>query len=276
MKLKQGLIITFSLLILKGYSQNRDSTNYNYKAVYKHFYQNDSLDNDSKKEEFMVLNLNSKTSKFSSLGKHIKDSLFSYYKNKPRTDENFYEFRSKVPKMHHTYTIIQNLSNKEIKFLEKIGTDKFYYEENIDRNWNILTETKVILGYEAQKAKIKYGGRNYTAWFTEEIPIPSGPYKFGGLPGLIVQIEDDKNHYVFQLESFERLKNQTSNFLIIQDYLKVEKDKFIKLKRGYNSNPFAIMEQSGMSFSFEKGDKEKLMLQHKKKLQKFNNPIELQ
>lgn len=48
-------------------------------------------------------------------------------------------------------------------------------------------ETIQILNFKAQKATAKYGGRKWTAWFCQEIPIPNGPYKFGGLPGLIVK-----------------------------------------------------------------------------------------
>lgn len=54
--------------------------------------------------------------------------------------------------------------------------------------WNILDETKKIHNYTCQKAETTFRGRNYEAWFTTDIPIPDGPWKFRGLPGLIVYI----------------------------------------------------------------------------------------
>jgi len=45
----------------------------------------------------------------------------------------------------------------------------------------------------------EYGGRNWTGWYTEEISIPDGSYVFCKLPGLIVEIEDDKKDYSFKL-----------------------------------------------------------------------------
>lgn len=61
--------------------------------------------------------------------------------------------------------------------------------------WNIGTEKKNILDITCAKATTSYSGRDYIAWFTNEISISDGPYKFTGLPGLIMGIYDTKNHY---------------------------------------------------------------------------------
>lgn len=39
------------------------------------------------------------------------------------------------------------------------------------------------------------GGRQWIAWFTSEIPLSEGPYKFGGLPGLILEVADSEGDY---------------------------------------------------------------------------------
>ena len=62
-------------------------------------------------------------------------------------------------------------------------------------------------GYSAQKAVAEFGGRVWTAWFTKEIPLSDGPYKFSGLPGLIVKLEDDKGDYKFDLMKKIIVKN---------------------------------------------------------------------
>ncbi len=49
-------------------------------------------------------------------------------------------------------------------------------------------------------------GRNYSAWYTFELPLPFGPYKFGGLPGMIVQIQDDEGQFIWVMKGFERVK----------------------------------------------------------------------
>lgn len=67
-------------------------------------------------------------------------------------------------------------------------------EQNINFNWEITQETKKIGSYICHKALLEnFRGRNYEAWFTYDIPVPTGPWKFHGLPGLILEVHDDKD-----------------------------------------------------------------------------------
>lgn len=71
--------------------------------------------------------------------------------------------------------------------------------------WNFSDEdTDPIMGYDCRKATAEFAGRSYTAWFTPEIPLPFGPYKFGRLPGLILKLEDAEQQYIWEAVGFER------------------------------------------------------------------------
>lgn len=65
--------------------------------------------------------------------------------------------------------------------------------------WIQTGHTKNILGYSCHSASCRFRGRDYVAWYTTEIDLPEGPWKFGGLPGLIVEVYDTKHHYHFTL-----------------------------------------------------------------------------
>lgn len=54
------------------------------------------------------------------------------------------------------------------------------------------------------ESNIEIGGRKWAAWFTPDVPLNFGPYKFQGLPGLIVSVSDAKSHYSFMLQGNKR------------------------------------------------------------------------
>lgn len=73
--------------------------------------------------------------------------------------------------------------------------------------WQISKETKDIQGVVVQKARCEHRGRAYTAWFAPSIPINNGPWKLGGLPGLILEAYDDEKEVVFLFKSLQKIQN---------------------------------------------------------------------
>lgn len=56
--------------------------------------------------------------------------------------------------------------------------------------WQLQSQTKLIAGLTCQLATGRFRGREYDAWFCPDIPVPAGPWKLQGLPGLIVEASD--------------------------------------------------------------------------------------
>lgn len=146
--------------------------------------------------------------------------------------------------------------------------------------WKLLKETKNINQYNCQRAEVVYGGRQWTAWFTRDIPINDGPYVFDGLPGLIVDVVDSNNNYHFSL--IEVKKNKSNNVFEKRHAISIDWERYSKLLLNNYSNPTKDFGANGtFSKLFDKEGNEIKMdfrginLKEQKKLRRFNNPIEL-
>ncbi len=103
--------------------------------------------------------------------------------------------------------IIRPIRGEKADLKYRLSTSAFFvYSDSVPTlEWSFCDEaTDSIMGYDCRKATVEFAGRNYTAWFTPEIPLPFGPYKFGGLPGLILKIEDAERQFVWEAKGFER------------------------------------------------------------------------
>ena len=117
---------------------------------------------------------------------------------------------------------------------QSLGKYNAYYTETYPlQQWKMGAETQTILGHRCQKATCHWRGRDYVAWFTSAIPLKSGPWKFGGLPGLIMKIYDTKRLYTWEAVSVEN-----GSFPIYQLEERFFKDsdrkKVLKMQRDWN------------------------------------------
>lgn len=90
---------------------------------------------------------------------------------------------------------------------ERLREYEGYYDEPYpDQQWALTQDTATICGYHCQRAICRFHGRDFEAWFTSEVPIKYGPWKFGGLPGLIVKVYDTDHLYTFECTKVERVR----------------------------------------------------------------------
>jgi GLPGLI family protein len=143
-----------------------------------------------------------------------------------------------------TYKVYTNHKENRIIFTDIQPPNRIQYSENVpEQNWKITTETKEITGYKCQKATCTFRGRDYIAWFTREIPVKEGPWKFNGLPGLIVKVYDMQEHYEFELTAIR--KNSRQITFDEQNYPIVSLKDHIKICRIRIQNPLAYLKNSG-------------------------------
>lgn len=193
--------------------------------------------------------------------------------------------------------IFKNLQNSEVQVLQHFSDKDYVYTEDATTNdWEITEETKEIAGYTTQKATTSFARRNYIAWFTMEIPLQDGPYVFYGLPGLIIELYDENDHYHFMMQSIEKLEDTKIWELPKAKKMTKEKTRELQQKLAKNallSSDYGYMMQktSGISGSISNADgkysykfedksgnkvsKEDLKRMYKAELERSNNPLEL-
>jgi len=118
------------------------------------------------------------------------------------------------------YTRIPHLN--EIPFLLKEAIPKI--------KWKIINEFRKIGDFHCQKAEAEFRGREYTAWFTQDISINAGPWKLHGLPGLIVNVSDSKKEIVFTLKSIKNTKQLINPYFEKSKLISLEEYKIIQKK----------------------------------------------
>lgn len=126
------------------------------------------------------------------------------------------------------------------------STNVYIYEENIpDIKWTILPDKKEIYSYQCQKATTTFLGRSYEAWFTTEIPINNGPWKFGNLPGFILAVEDIQKHYIFNCIEIQPLQKKEAIVKYDWKYVPLSNKELNQLIKRMFDNITQVMESTG-------------------------------
>lgn len=257
------------------FAQEKEVMQYGIQVDYMLTYYPDSNTSDFKIEEMELL-LNDKNSLFRAKKKGIMDSASYDVKqgisnglSRSFIQDNLTNIKYQISKKGNDILTQDEYNLKPDQYLYYIETKDIF-------SWDIKQDTATIANMMCQKAELDFGGRHWVAWFTMEIPISDGPYKFCGLPGLILSIYDSKNYWKFD---FIALANVKRDVVLNYDSQKVphliEKKDFFKEKRYYIDNKMQIEEASGLiSFPDEKSRALSYKVA-KERAQKDNNWIEL-
>lgn len=96
------------------------------------------------------------------------------------------------------FQVFTDLSKPDIYFsnaLSLLAPLVYVKEPRPQHDWQYSDNTKDILGFTCKAASTFFRGRRYTCWYTTEIPLPFGPWKLGGLPGLILEAASEDGAY---------------------------------------------------------------------------------
>jgi GLPGLI family protein len=242
-------------------------------CTYRLTFQPDSTDEKSILTEDMLLYIGDRFSQFQSLNRHLLDSIVVDIESKGGVEywQKTGIHTSSLPKTRFNFKIYKNYPSDKITVLDRIVTEKYRYTEPKNLfNWTITSEKATIAGYNCQKATTEFGGRKYEAWFTSEVPVSEGPYKFSGLPGLIVKVSDTRNHYTFELISLKQPKDPAKIVFPDDRFIPTTKKEFNKGQKDLQDNMAARLGQVVTTNNPEQANR-----RAKERAKKHNNPIEL-
>lgn len=217
-----------------------------HRFIYEYQFKTDSTAAKYEKAE-MVLDINPIEVKFYDYAYAENDSINKLHNNKNSL-------------WNETPAVIRKRNSDENTNFELLN-DYFKYTSTDHIKWKLSSETKRTGQYNLQKATADFGGRSWTAWFNPEIPINEGPYKFRGLPGMVFEISDSQQYFIFKLARSYQLSStyQTIDFLETQMNRKpllVTQKTLNKIKLEFYQDPFHEIRES---FVYRPDEKIQLM-----------------
>lgn len=266
----------------------------------------DSNNKEEVKKEMMLLDIDKNGSSYYSHDKFVADSISrTELENQLKAGGGNISVNRREKPGQVSYKVTKQYPDFKTYLFRSISMDKYKIKEDKKPEWKILPEKQKIGEYNVQKAVTSLGGREWTAWFTMDIPFQDGPYTFYGLPGLIVKIEDATGSHSMVLAGNKTVQTQsTEQELQLPENVKVlglggkeievTKDQFKKAWKAYVNDPTKNMREMMMKSGGEAGTKvafkvktsdgkeisdpsqvfREMEKRTKEVLQKDNNPIE--
>ncbi|MFS4474473.1 GLPGLI family protein [Chryseobacterium sp. T20] len=202
MKKNLSIFFYFLLILIKSQSPKLGSDISILEVKYNFSYIADTLNMESVVSEPMILLTNGKRSVYYSENyKAFSDGFKKQLEIAMKTGSIVEPGKLLQSKVRHSVY----KDHDSLYISNHLGKDFYtFHAENIHWEVDNLTH-KVIQGYTCTKAVAKVGKRRFIAWFTYEIPVYDGPYKFKGLPGLILKVNDENKYFNFELLSLTKM-----------------------------------------------------------------------
>ena len=183
--------------------------------------------------------------------------LDSVSQSKGATKERIDEYRIKEMKNDYFFdqTVLQNEPKGNLTVYSVITPDSYTYAESLPNiDWTLAEESDTVCGYPCKKATGEYGGRSWTVWYTEDIPVTYGPWKLCGLPGLVMSVTDNEG-----IHHFEAIIIRKGTVPITEidatNVISTTREKFIKAKNHFEENPMQNLPVEAISeMSIQKYD----------------------
>ena len=185
------------------------------------------------KTDYLTLMAGKNSSAFYQANKKTYDSIATRNFDYVMATWNDKEARQRMTS-YEVETLFKNFPKGKVTNHTRHSLCSWTYEEDWEKpTWEITDSTSTIGGYECMLAVSDYRGRRWYAWFTPEIAISEGPWKLCGLPGLILEARDEKNHYQYSAMTIKLNPNRDVEYFNYSDRWKTDRITSLKARRKY-------------------------------------------
>ena len=272
------LLVNFFLIVgIVTFAQNK-------RFIYEYKFIPDSTNLEDLKTEMMFLDTTKDGSKYYSYTVFNSDSLMKVDLEKQLAATGSINVKSDMQKGSVRYSVTKTYPDYKINLHCRLGMDAYNISDDRKINWKISSEKEKIGEWNAQKAEADFAGRHWIAWFSTEIPIQDGPYKFRGLPGLIVKVEDKTGSHKMELKGIKNISGDININVWEAKEIVVNSRQFQKVIKEYENDPTKGIKQiqmggtsivltgkDGTSTKIAKDQEDRM----KNQIKKDNNRIEL-
>lgn len=148
---------------------------------------------------------------------------------------SYYFFYPESGRTVNTYRVI----GEEFKLSDKV----------CDNKWTITGEEMKIGVYNCRKATLTKDGREWTAWFTTDLPHRGAPRNFNGLPGVVLQVTDADKEVCWYFNGLvENLEDDILHIKFPERFTTIPVENFGKVVR-----IIAVSEAHGQSYIQQSG-----------------------
>jgi len=222
---------------------------------YDYKYVSDSTNKADVKSDVMLLDIDKNGSKYYSRDKFVADSTMKadIAKQMKGGFGGSINIKRNIKPGTINTTVTKKYPDYSVSFSENIGNTTYKMPEDQKPEWKILPEKQKIGEYNTQKATTNFGSRSWTAWFSTDIPFQDGPYKFYGLPGLIIKIEDKTGSHIMTLIGNKKTEATSEEDIQIPGLttiglggkeIEITKKQFKKAWKDYLVDPTKDMKQT--------------------------------
>lgn len=269
------LLVNFFLIVgIVTFAQNK-------RFIYEYKFIPDSTNLEDLKTEMMFLDTTKDGSKYYSYTVFNSDSIMKVDLEKQLAATGSINVKSDMQKGSVRYSVTKTYPDYKINLHRRLGMDAYNISDDRKINWKISSQKEKIGEWNAQKAEADFAGRHWIAWFSTEIPIQDGPYKFRGLPGLIVKIEDKTGSHKMELKGIKNIVGDVDINVWEAKEIAVNSKQFQKILQEYENNPTKGLKQmqvGNIVLNMAEGTQRHMKEQEdrlKNQIKKDNNRIEL-